>query len=164
MVAERKQRIAAGLTLIALGGVLYLLDRSVGIDSAAVLLIIGGAFLAYYFYKREYGLLIPACIMLGLGTGTVVSHTRYDYGQPTLWGLGLGFIAIFVIAWIYTTGKSLVAADPGWHFGIARLTPHQRNHRFPLRQLAAHSGGGRHCDSHRGVPTPTSILMGTVPT
>jgi hypothetical protein len=100
-MVERKGRIAAGLTLIVLGGVLYLLERSVGIDSAAVLLIIGGAFLAYYFYKREYGFLVPACIMLGLGTGTVVSHTRYDYGQPTLWGLGLGFIAIFVIAWLY---------------------------------------------------------------
>jgi hypothetical protein len=99
-MAERERRIAAGLTLIVLGGILYLLERSVGIDAAAVLLIIGGAFLAYYFYKREYGLLIPACIMLGLGTGTVVSQTQYDYGQPSLWGLGLGFISIFIIAWI----------------------------------------------------------------
>jgi len=94
-------RVAAGLALIILGGALYVLERNAGLDAAALFFLIGGAFLAAYLYRREFGLLIPAGVLLGLGTGVFLEQTRYNFGQPNLWGLGLGFLSITVIGAIY---------------------------------------------------------------
>jgi hypothetical protein len=101
MNKQQSGRVAAGLALILLGGVLYVLERNAGLDAAALFFLIGGAFLAGYLYRREFGLLIPAGVLLGLGTGTIVEQSRFNYGQPILWGLGLGFIFIYVIELIY---------------------------------------------------------------
>ena len=101
MNKQQSGRVAAGLALILLGAALYVLERNAGLDAAAVFFLIGGAFLAGYLYRREFGLLIPAGILLGLGTGTIMEQTRFNYGQPTLWGLGLGFVSIYVIGLIY---------------------------------------------------------------
>ena len=93
MGRQRQQQVVAGLVLIGLGVALFFLNRDVGINTAAIFFLIGGAFLAAYFYRREYGFLIPGCILLGLGGGTV--------GGSRNLGLGLGFVAIFVIAFLY---------------------------------------------------------------
>jgi hypothetical protein len=61
----------------------------------------GSAFFAAYLYRREYGYLVPAGILLGLGTGTILGQTRYAFGDATLFGLGLGFIAIYVVSLLY---------------------------------------------------------------
>jgi Na+/H+ antiporter NhaD/arsenite permease-like protein len=98
---EKKRRMAAGIALIVIGAVLYLLERSQGIDAAAVFLLVGSAFFAAYLYRREYGYLVPAGILLGLGTGTILGETRYAFGDTTLFGLGLGFIAIYVVSLLY---------------------------------------------------------------
>ena len=69
-MSERKnRRMNAGLILIAVGLGLYLIDRVEGIGEEAVLLIIGTAFLIAYFVRKNFGLLIPGCILLGLGIG-----------------------------------------------------------------------------------------------
>jgi Na+/H+ antiporter NhaD/arsenite permease-like protein len=98
---EKERRMAAGIALIVIGTVLYLLERSRGIDAAAVFLLMGSAFFAAYLYRREYGYLVPAGILLGLGTGTILGQTRYAFGDTTLFGLGLGFIAIYVVSLLY---------------------------------------------------------------
>jgi hypothetical protein len=101
MKTKRDRRMATGVFLILLGGAFYLLERSQGINAAAIFFIIGGAFFAAYLYRKEFGLLVPAGVLLGLGTGTAVNQTRYDFGNPVLWGLGLGFITIYVVSAIY---------------------------------------------------------------
>jgi hypothetical protein len=101
MMEERQRRFAAGIALIVIGAVLFFLERSRGIDAAAVFLIVGSAFFAAYLYRREYGYLVPAGILLGLGTGTILGQTRYAFGDATLFGLGLGFIAIYVMSLVY---------------------------------------------------------------
>ena len=84
MSEPRSQRTVAGLVLIVLG----------------VVLLIGVAFLTAYFLQRNYGYLIPGCILTGLGAGSL-----YDGSFPSLdsslFGLGCGFIAIWLIGWIF---------------------------------------------------------------
>lgn len=91
----------AGLVLIAVGLGLFLLDRFEGIGDEAILLVIGSAFLIGYFVQKRYGLLIPAGVLLGLGAGGVVDRRLNDYGDPTVIGLGAGFVAIFLISRFY---------------------------------------------------------------
>lgn len=105
MGALNKQKMNAGLILIAVGLGLYLLERTQGLGPEVVLLVIGGIFLISYFIQKKFGLLIPACILLGLGVGSASRGTFLDYGNTTLIGLGIGFIAVFVIARIHE-GKS----------------------------------------------------------
>lgn len=105
MSVPNKRRMNAGLILIVVGLGLYLLERFQGIGQEVVLLVIGGVFLIAYFIQKKYGLLIPACILLGLGVGSTIRGTFLDYGNTTLIGLGLGFIAVFVIARLHE-GKS----------------------------------------------------------
>ena len=50
---------------------------------AAVLLVAGTLFLAGYLLRRSYGLLIPACILLGLGAGSLGAETWFDFGELT---------------------------------------------------------------------------------
>ena len=62
-------QVAAGLALIVLGGALLALERLDGAPEHLFLILVGGVFAAGYFYKRAYGLLIPAGILIGLGSG-----------------------------------------------------------------------------------------------
>ena len=105
MSDTKSRRLSAGLILIAIGLGLYLIDRVEGIGEEAVLLIIGSAFLIAYFVRKNYGLLIPGCILLGLGVGSVGRGSFLGFGESTMLGLGMGFIAIFVIARL-NEGKS----------------------------------------------------------
>lgn len=103
---ERKSsQMSAGLILIAIGLGLYAIDRVEGIGPEAVMLIIGIAFLVGYFVRKNYGLLIPGCILLGIGVGNVGQETFLSFGESSMLGLGFGFVAIYVIARLFE-GKS----------------------------------------------------------
>ena len=57
-------------------------------------------------YKRQnYGLLIPGCLLLGIGLGEVGGDSFLSFGDSSTLGLAFGFIAIFVIARLHE-GKS----------------------------------------------------------
>ena len=101
----KKGQVSAGLILITIGLGFYLIDRVSGIGQEVVLLVIGAAFLISYFVRKNYGLLIPGCILVGLGLGSLGRDSFLSFGESSLLGLGFGFIAIFVIARIYE-GKS----------------------------------------------------------
>jgi len=134
MTDRKNRRMNAGLILIALGLGLYLIDRVEGIGEEAVLLIIGTVFLIAYFVRKNYGLLIPGCILLGLGIGNVGEGSLVGFGEPQMLGLGMGFIAIYVIArlnegksqwWPLIPGGVLVVmAIPGTHDFFAYVWSH----------------------------------------
>ena len=105
MSDRKSRRLSAGLILIVIGLGLYLIDRLEGIGEEAVLLIVGTAFLIAYFVRKNYGLLIPGCVLLGLGIGSVGRDSFLAFGESTMLGLGSGFIAIYVIARL-NEGKS----------------------------------------------------------
>ncbi len=94
---NHKGRIITGILIITLGLVL-LLFRNEQIDTFQ--LILGGLFLAGYFYKGSYGLLIPGCLLTGLALISV--KTKYfGFSDDDTFGLGIGFIAIYVIDRLY---------------------------------------------------------------
>ena len=121
MKSARSRRITAGVTLIGLGLGLYVFQRFEGMGEAAVFVVIGAAFLAAYLYNRVYGYLVPAGILLGLGTGTVLGHQQHGYGDPTLLGLGGGFVLIFVVALIYERKSHWWPLIPGAALILAGL-------------------------------------------
>ena len=101
-MSDRKtSQINAGLILIAVGLGLFLIDRVEGIGPEAVMLVIGAAFLIAYFVRKKYGLLVPGCILLGIGIGQVGRESFLGFGESSSLGLAFGFIAIYVIARLY---------------------------------------------------------------
>jgi len=111
---KRRRRVIAGLTLIVLGLALYALDLVEGLGQAAVFFLVGGAFLAAYLARREYGFLVPAGILLGLGVGKVGQDTVLAFAdKPIPFGLGCGFIAIWLIALLYERRSQWWPLIPG---------------------------------------------------
>jgi hypothetical protein len=109
IAAPRTRPNNAGLVLIGLG-VLLLLGRliTVPVDftGGMVLLIIGSVFYFFGLWKRIYGLIIPASILSGLSVG--VTFAGLTNGVSVLWGLALGFMAIYLI------GNALFRVRSSW--------------------------------------------------
>jgi hypothetical protein len=87
-----------GWFLILLGVVLLVINLF-ELTGSWILLAIGGAFLAWYLDSRNYGLLIPACILLGLGLASILEGVRpwyFDVEWTLLW-IGLAFVAIYLV-------------------------------------------------------------------
>jgi len=100
MRKSRRSGVVSGITLIVVGLLLFWLDRADYVGQELVFFVVGSVFLGAYLYGKNYGLLIPGCILLGLGAGhTLRNIERIE--QPWMVGLGAGFIAIFVIALLY---------------------------------------------------------------
>ncbi len=100
-----RARIIPGLILIVLG-IALLLMQFFRFGPGQFLLLLGLVFLIPYVLTRSYGLLIPGCILAGIGLG-LIFETSEQTAVTVLIGLGLGFIAIFVI-------QSLVAGRSHW--------------------------------------------------
>ena len=101
MNQQKRQQIYFGTALIVLGIALYFLRSFEGLGRSAIFFLVGGAFLAGYFYRREFGLLIPACLICGIGVGMLGENAFFEGYHATLIGLGIGFVAITLIALIY---------------------------------------------------------------
>lgn len=120
-----RQRIVGGIILILLG-IAFLAQQFIhGLSDSVILFIIGGALLVAYFMRRIYGLLVPACILMGLALGAIGESTFIGVGDFSAIGLSIGFIAIYVIARVYQ-GKShwwpLIPAGILLLVGIGALT------------------------------------------
>jgi hypothetical protein len=101
-----RRRVMAGAILVVIGVALLALELAKGFGEWIVLILIGGAFLTAYFLRRSYGLLIPGCILVGLGLGAIGTNTMPGVGDFTQIGLGVGFIAIYVIDRVYRSPKT----------------------------------------------------------
>jgi hypothetical protein len=94
MGEPRRRHIYSGLALIVLGLTLYAVQGMEGLGRSALFFLVGGAFLAAYFYRKDFDLLIPAGLICGIGAGMLDS-------VPMLAGIGGGFVAITIVALIY---------------------------------------------------------------
>lgn len=122
-------QVAAGVALVVLGGALLALERLDGSPDHLFLILVGGVFAAGYFYKRSFGLLIPGGILIGLGSGLayedLYSNSFVD-GESVAFGLGLGFLLIYVVSLLYERvnrwwplipgGILVVAGFPAWEW------------------------------------------------
>jgi hypothetical protein len=98
-----------GLVLIGLGVVLLLgrlITLPVDFTAGMVLLTIGSVFYFFGLWKRIYGLIIPASILSGLSVG--VTFAAVTNGVSVLWGLALGFLAIYLL------GSALFRMRSSW--------------------------------------------------
>ncbi len=118
---ETQRRRVVGGSLIVVGLALYLLQRLQGIGEGAILLLIGVAFLTAYLYRKAYGFLVPAGVLLGLGLGSAVEDSLRRFGDASVLGLGLGFVAIYVIALIYERRSHWWPLIPGAALILAAL-------------------------------------------
>lgn len=100
-----KGKIFSGIVLILLGLSISGINLFAGFGQNTILLLLGGLFIAWYFYSNSYGLLIPGCILVGIGLGSVGSHHFWFSPHNSQLGLGIGFIAIYFIDRLHT-GKS----------------------------------------------------------
>lgn len=91
-----------GVLLIALG-LFFLLGQRVPDLGQYVVLGVGLFLFALFLVYRDYGLLVPACIVSGVGAGIPLAAT-YDGdlgGGAFLISLGCGFLAIWVLGLLF---------------------------------------------------------------
>lgn len=101
MSDRRKRRTTAGVVLILVGLGFFLQSRFNYIESEYVLLGLGAAFMAGYLWRRRYGLVIPGGILLGLGAGGLLEDRLAGFADGDQLGLGLGFVAVFLVPLFY---------------------------------------------------------------
>jgi hypothetical protein len=107
---ERRGGWIGGLVLILLG-LVFLADQFYpGILGGWMFLAgLGLIFLIAYVFSRQYGFLIPGCILgaLGVGVGLIETNTLTGDGEGgvIVLALGLGFIAIWLIDLLVTRGR-----------------------------------------------------------
>lgn len=87
-----------GLGLIALGVILVLgqiFTGALNIVPGMILLTIASVFMFFGLWRRVYGLIIPGSILGGLSLGVTLAEVTN--GVSVLWGLALGFLAIYAL-------------------------------------------------------------------
>jgi hypothetical protein len=107
-VDRRGGRLVAGAVLIVIGLGLFALQFTEGLGESVITFFIGALFLAGYLYRRSYGLLIPAGILMGIGLGNVGQQAFISLEGIGSIGLGIGFLSIYVI------GRAYQGSTPWW--------------------------------------------------
>jgi hypothetical protein len=100
---------ALGMGLIGIGALLLLgrlVTLQLEIEAGMILLTIASVFLFFGFWRRIYGLIIPGSILSGLSVG--VTFADLTNGVSVLWGLALGFLAI------YSLGTTMFSMRSQW--------------------------------------------------
>jgi hypothetical protein len=106
-----RARWIPGLILIALG-IVFLLLQYFEFGPGLVLILLALVFLAPYAITRSYGLLIPGCILAGIGVGLIFDRGKSsDVTVPI--GLGIGFLAIYAIQLIVARASHWWPLIPG---------------------------------------------------
>ena len=93
-----------GVILIVVGVTLFAV-QALDLDADVIVLVIGVVFATAFVATRRYGLLIPAGIMIGLGTGILLEDLGMR-GEPVVLGLGLGFLAIYGVDLLVSGARS----------------------------------------------------------
>ena len=113
MADVRQRRLLAGTILIVVGLLSYLNPRIDILRTEYLLVGLGAIFIVAYFVMRKYGLLIPGCILSGLGLGVTFDHSLRNVGDGPQLGLGLGFIAIYLIGFLLERRRQWWPLVPG---------------------------------------------------
>jgi hypothetical protein len=113
MGSRKQKRIRAGMMLIVLGVILYAIKEFQGLGETTVLVVIGVIFLAGYLRRKSYGLLVPAGILLGMSAGMILEDSIPWVDHSVLFGMGSGFVAIYLIPLIYQGRTHLWPLIPG---------------------------------------------------
>lgn len=102
-----------GVVLIVIGLLLLALQLATGITVTIMFLVVGAIFLARYFNRPAYGMLIPGCILVGMALGQLAEAYLTLFHNPNFVGLGVGFLAIFAVDKIYRGSSPWWPLVPG---------------------------------------------------
>jgi len=110
---QKQTRITAGSTLIVVGLVLFFLQHTKGFGETAVFAALGAVFLVGYLWRKTYGLLVPAGILLGLAAGSYFDEITEGTTDWSLFGLGCGFFVIYLLDLLYRRRRHWWPVVPG---------------------------------------------------
>jgi hypothetical protein len=110
---SKRQQLATGSILILLGIGFFALQVLEGFGDAAVLFLIGAACIAGYLFWNAYGWLIAGGILMGIGLDSVGESSGLAFGDFSPIGLGLGFVSIYAIDFVYRGRTSWWPLIPG---------------------------------------------------
>lgn len=129
-MARNSSGIVGGAVLVAVGVGLLFVQTVPDLGGGPLLAAIGVAFLAAAAVLRSYGLVIPGCILSGLGAGITIEELDIlRGGSSVVLGLAIGFIAIWLLTvvffrdrrsgswWPLIPGGILAAVGVGLGFG-----------------------------------------------
>jgi hypothetical protein len=95
--ARRQSRVVTlGAILVVIGAALLAYRFSDTLAAGGVTLVIGLIFLTAWAFTGRFGLLVPGGVLGGLAFGMIVRDAGLA-GSPVALGLGLGFVAIYVL-------------------------------------------------------------------
>jgi hypothetical protein len=97
-VKQRRDNAAVtfGAVLVVVGAVLLGARFNDVVAAGGPALWIGLGCLTWWAFSGNYGLLLPAGVLTGLGVGLMLDHVAF-YGNPVALGLGVGFLAIYAL-------------------------------------------------------------------
>lgn len=124
-MSTTRAQIIPGLILIVLG-VAFLLTQYFDFGPGLFVMLLALVFLIPYVFTRSYGLLIPGCILGGIGVGLAFERALARPDVTVSISLGLGFIAIFVVQWIVAGASHWWPLIPGGILvlvGLAEMMP-----------------------------------------
>ncbi len=121
MMDARSRKQLAGTVLVILGFGLFLLQFVDQLGGTVTLLALGGIFLFFYFSGRSLGLLIPGCILTGIGLGDLGSNSHFLKGNFNEFGLAFGFFAIYFIRLLREGKNSWWPLIPGAFLAMSGL-------------------------------------------
>lgn len=107
-----RARLIPGLILIALG-IMFLLMQYFEFGPGLFLVLLGLGFLIPYVLTHSYGMLIPGCILAGIGIGLMFDRPPLGTTIAVPIGLGLGFLAIFVVQLVVARASHWWPLIPG---------------------------------------------------
>lgn len=97
MNPQKRSQLKAGIILILAGAGFLFLNMTEGIQKIYVMLLFSAIFIGVYLYWKNYAVLIPGSILLGLSLGLLSEKYHIPLWNPVLAGLGLGFLFIYLI-------------------------------------------------------------------
>ncbi len=112
-MTKRNRGIVAGVALIVLGLSLYFLREIDPGKWYITFTVIGGAFVAGYFYTKNFALLAVGCLTLGLSIGSVGERSFFDPDRGDFLPLGAAFIGMFAIKLAYERKTTWWPLIPG---------------------------------------------------
>jgi hypothetical protein len=85
-----------GAVLVTVGAVLLAGRLNHVVAAGGPALWLGAGFLVWWIFSGNYGLLVPAGVLGGLGAGLMLGEAGF-YGNAAALGLGAGFVAIYLL-------------------------------------------------------------------
>ena len=125
-----KARLATGTLFIVLGLGLFGMQYMENMGESITLVLMGGLCIAGYLYTRSRFMMVVGGIVLGLGIGSFGERTFYFYGEFSEIGLGIGFVLIWLVPFLYDRRSHWWPLIPGLIFLLLGFNAWRRFYTF----------------------------------